>query len=361
MTEAAYATVAPVFTVNGALARDLGRDCVRLETCEGREGLKTVQAHFLATGGGATGPPNRMLHLAGDSVDFGKTFSVALGSTDTQRRVFDGKVSAIEVVFADVEPPLVVVFAEDALMQLRMTRRMRTYRDVTDADIAEELASSHGLQADVDVDGPRYDVVQQFNQSDLAFLRERARLVQAEVWCTDTSLHFRSRLTRGGTTLTLVQGNHLLNVRVVADLAHQRSSVVVSGYDAGQKAVVDEEAGPDIMDAETAGGMTGPRLVSRALGASTTYRVREAALSAAEARAWAKAEMLRRGRRFVTVSATARGNADIVVGSRLRLELVGAPFEGDGYYVTQVRHTYDLTNGFRTHFEAERSTLNAVA
>jgi phage protein D len=52
---------------------------------------------------------------------------------------------------------------------------------------------------------------------------------------------------------------------------------------------------------------------------------------------------------------------DMVVGSRLRLELVGPPFEGGGYYVTKITHTFDLTRGFRTRFEAERSTLNEVA
>jgi phage protein D len=198
------------------------------------------------------------------------------------------------------------------------------------------------------------------NQSDLAFLRERARLVQAELWCTERTLHFRTRPNRQGTSLTLVQGNHLLTTRVTADLAHQRSSVVVTGYDADHKAVVDEQAGPETVDTEITGGTTGARLVSRALGDCATYRVREVTLTTAEATAWARAEMLRRSRRFVTVTATARGVPDMVVGSRLRLDLIGAPFEGGGYYVTQVRHTYDLTSGLRTSFNAERPTLNEV-
>jgi phage protein D len=29
-------------------------------------------------------------------------------------------------------------------------------------------------------------------------------------------------------------------------------------------------------------------------------------------------------------------------------------FEGDDYYVTRVRHQFDVSNGYRTHFEAER-------
>jgi phage protein D len=358
MTERSYAAVAPVFTVDGELVRDLARDCVRLEVCESLAGLRTLQAHLLATGAGATGPPGRLLHLDGSTIDFGRAVRVALGPDAQQRTVFDGTVSGIEAVFGDGEPPRVVVLAEDALMRLRMTRRMRTYADVTDADVAGALADVHGLTADVAADGPRYDVVQQLNQSDLAFLRERARLVRAEVWCTGSTLHFRSRPRREGTALALAHGGELFSVRLCADLAHQRSSVIVGGYDADRRAGIDERAGPDVVDAEITGGRTGPRLVARALGPSTTYRVREAALTAAEAQAWARAEMLRRGRRFVTVAGTTRGTPALDVGSRLRLELVGAPFDGDGYYVTNVRHTFDHASGYRTHFEAERATLN---
>ena len=71
-------------------------------------------------------------------------------------------------------------------------------------------------------------------------------------------------------------------------------------------------------------------------------------------------EMLRRARGFVTVTGVAKGAPDMVVGSVLRLELIGAPFEGDGYYVTRFCHTFDHARGLRTRFEAERGTVNAV-
>jgi uncharacterized protein len=361
MTEPALSVVAPVFSIDGGLVRDLARDCLHLEICEGVEGLRTMQAHFLAVGAEANGPPERLLYLDGGDVDFGRALSVSLGPEGVQRRVFEGTISAIEAVFTDGEPALVVVLAEDALMRLRMTRRMRTYREMTDADIAAELAAEHGLQADVDVDGPRYDVVQQLNQSDLAFLRERARVVQAELWCTERTLHFRGRPQREGTSLTLVQGNHLLSVRLCADLSHQRSTVAITGYDAREQRAIDEQVGAEAIDAEVSGGRTGPRVVERALGTSTSFRVREAALTAEEAGAWARAEMLRRSRRFVTVTGITRGSPDMVVGSRLRLELVGEPFDGEGYYVTTVTHTFDHRRGFRTCFEAERASLNEVA
>jgi phage protein D len=158
--------------------------------------------------------------------------------------------------------------------------------------------------------------------------------------------------------VTLVRGAELLTVRIGADLAEQRSEVRVTGYDAFGKAVIDERAGPDVIEAEASGGRTGPRLVEQALGSSASLRVREAALTSQEAQSWAKAEMLRRSRRFVRATGTTNGTPDMVVGSQVTLLQVGGPFEGPGYYVTSVRHTFDLQHGMRTHFTAERATLN---
>jgi phage protein D len=361
MTETLLATASPVFTVGGDVVRGLARDCVRLVVDEGVEGLRTLEAHFMATGIGSPGPPADLLHVDGSDVDFGTDLEVAIGPDDTQRTVFDGTVSGLELVLGDSEPPRVVVLAEDRLMRLRLTRRMRSYTQITDGELASRLAQEHGLDADVSVDGPRYDVLQQVNQSDLAFLRERARRMQAELWCTGRTLHLSDRSRRQATKLTLVHGNQLLTVRLTADLAHQRSDVAVSGYDARTKKVIDEHAGADTIHAEAQAGRTGPEVLEKALGASTSFRLREAPLTTAEAAAWARAEMLRRARRFVTVSGTTRGSPDLTVGSLLRLELVGAPFEGDGYYTTRVTHTYDNERGLRTAFEAERPTVNEAA
>ena len=47
MTETTPANAMPVFRVQGSLAPDLARDCVRLEIAEGTEGLRTLQAHVV--------------------------------------------------------------------------------------------------------------------------------------------------------------------------------------------------------------------------------------------------------------------------------------------------------------------------
>ena len=83
--------------------------------------------------------------------------------------------------------------------------------------------------------GPTGPLVQQWNQSDLAFLRERARRLAAEVWVEGSQLHMATRDKRNGNAVTLIQGSNLHQVHLAADLAHQRSSITVGGfYDAVQ-------------------------------------------------------------------------------------------------------------------------------
>lgn len=357
MTEALLVVTTPVFEVDGQVRGELARDLLQLAIEETTEGLKTLTARFLAQGPQPGRAQEGLLYLDGGVLDFGKRLDLSIGAGDQARAVFHGVISGIEVVHTVIKEPEVVMFAEDHLMKLRMTRRMKTYERVTDAQIAEAIAAEHGLSADVDADGPTYDVVQQWNMSDLAFLRERARLIQAELWVQDETLCFKSRETRHATSLVLVLGNHLLAARIRADLAHQRTQVKISGYDAQTRDGIDEEAGAETILEEVSEGRTGPAILEQVFGERGSFRVREVPLVGAEARAWARAEMLRRARAFVTVNGVTRGTPDMVVGSRLSLERVGGPFEGGGYYVTRVCHTYDLQDGYRTHFAAERAVV----
>jgi phage protein D len=357
MTEPLLFSAAPVFEVDGQVKGELARDLLRLEVEETTAGLKTLSARFVAQGPVSGSTREVQLYLDGAILDFGKQLAVSIGPTSGARTIFRGAISGLEACFDEGAEPEVMVFAEDRLMDLRMTRRSKTYENMTDAQIAEAIANEHGLSAAADADGPTYDVVQQWNMSDLAFLRERARLIQAEIWVQDDTLYFQTRDKRTATELTLIQGNQLLSLQARADLAHQRTAVKVSGYDASAHDKVNEQAGSEAIDAEVSGGRTGVSILQRAFGERVSYRVREAPLSDSEARAWARAELLRRARGFVTVTATTNGSPDMVVGSRVTLERVGQPFNGSGYYVTQVRHTYDSQHGHRTHFSAERATI----
>jgi phage protein D len=353
-----YGSAAPVLTVAGTRQPELARDLVRLDIEETTEGLRRLTLHLIASAARSQPSHDVVEYLDGRPLDFGAPVQVVIGQPGTEKVVFTGTVSAIAAEYAEADAPVVVIRAEDDLMRLRMAQRSATYLRSTDADVVRAVASRHGLGAAVDLDGPRYDVVQQFNQSDLAFLRERARRLQADLWFADGKVQVATRDRRRGTAVTLTRGSDLLTLTASADLAEQCSAVRVSGYDASARQKIDAEAPAETVEAETSGGRTGPQTLQRTFGALPGRRVRDVPVVESEARAVARAEMLRRSRRFVRLRGMTSGSPLLVVGSVITLRSCGRPFDGGGYYATRVHHTFDLADGMRTHFEAERPTVS---
>lgn len=350
----------PVFTVDGQRVPDLGRDCLALVVEESTEGLATCVVHVLANAPRQVPNDDVVEYLDGRTLDFGKQLSVSIGPSGNERVVFAGVISAIEVVFDEGDAPHVSVYAEDALMKLRQTRRSATYTRVTDADVVRQVAARHGLTAQADVTGPTYAAVHQVNETDLGFLRDRAARIGAELWAAGTTVHFATRDRRAGPAVTLAQGKDLLTVSLRADLAHQRGTVGVSGFDAQARERIDVVAARSAVTGEIAGGRSGLDVLEQTGGTQTDQCSTLTPVTGAEARAWAEADLRTRARRFVTVVGTTSGVPELSVSARLTLTGVGGPFEGGGYYVTKARHTFARDEGgLRVHFTAERATLTS--
>jgi phage protein D len=285
-------------------------------------------------------------------LDFGKTLKVSLGSD----ALFDGRISALEATYPDAAPPVLTVLAEDRLQDLRMTRRTRTFTDLSDGDAVRRIASDHGLTPDVDLPGPTHKVLAQLDQSDLAFLRDRARAIGAEVWVQGATLAAKSRTSRRGAALTLDYGGGLRELDVSADLAHQRTAVEVGGWDVAGKQALKERVTDTSVSGEVAGGDSGAGVLAAAFGGRTESVADAVPLTSAEARARAEALFRQRARRFLTGDGVAQTSAALRVGATVTLRRLGPLFDG-AYHVTRVRHLFDGAAGLRTEFTGERPAI----
>src|SRR5215469_6482810 len=166
----------PTINVGGQDKASLADNLLALLIVENTQGLYRCEARF--TNYGSVNGKFDFLYFDRKVLDFGKAFKVKLGD-DT---IFDGKIMAMEGQFPEGKSAELKILAEDRFQDLRMTRRTRTFADVSDSDVIKQIAGEYGLTPSVDLDGPQYKVLAQINQSDLAFLRERARSVDAEIW-----------------------------------------------------------------------------------------------------------------------------------------------------------------------------------
>lgn len=346
----------PRFEVDGADVQRLAIDLIRLETHHDEEGLAELELALVNWGAIDSEDPD-FLYFDGETLGLGKEIRVWAGDEDNEDVIFEGVITSLEGCFPERAPPELVVRAEDVLQWARTRQRTRLFSEQTDADIAASIASDHGLKATADVQGPTHRELWQVNQSDLAFLRERARAVGARLAVEGRTLVFTPRRADAPPEpFLLTRTGHLTSFTVNADLAHQRKEVRVHGWSVRDKAAIHESADASLVQGEADGGDSGPGVLNR-LGIDAIEELHlEAPVSEEEARHLAEAELRRRARSFVRGIGETDGTPALRVGSVVKIDEVGPLFSGS-YSVCSVRHLYDLENGLRTRFEAERVGL----
>jgi phage protein D len=344
----------PVITVAGQKHLELAAGLSTLTAADTVDGLAHLEATFGNWGASQGGVG--FLYFDRALLDFGAELKIEMGAGDAEGTVFQGRITGLEGRFPVQRPPEIAVLAEDRLMALRMTRRTRTFEQTTLTSVVQGIASDHGLTPSLDVDDLTLPVFAQLNQTDLAFLRELARLCDAELWLDGSTLHLQARARRSGPAVTLTWGQTLREFQVLADLGHQRTSVRVSGWDPDGKSAIDEEATDATVNGELGNGRSGASLLSEKLGDRKERVVHSVPLSSAEARARAQHVFRRDARRFVRGRGVAEGDARIHAGTRVTLGELGALFNGT-YEVTEARHVFDWRSGYRTLFTAERPGL----
>lgn len=341
----------PSVEIDGSRDATLTASMLTLDVVDSADGMARCEILF-----GNWGGPERpgFQHFDRSKLDFGKAITVTLGD----EALFEGRISAIAARFPDGGPPQIGISAEDSLQELRMTRRTRCFAEARLGDVARRIAGDHGLQAQVDVDGEHHAVLAQVNQSDLAFLRDLARREDAQIFVQGKTLKVTTRPKRDGGTVQLAWAGTLRQFSVRADLAHQRTSLVASGWNVADKQAARHEADEAAVRAELGRGESGVATLRRAFGARADTLAHGQPCDGGEARALAEASLRHLARRFVVGDGVAEGRADLRVGTKLTLSGLGPLFEGD-YTLTHLHHRFDVKSGLRTEFRCDRPWLGA--
>jgi phage protein D len=343
----------PQLFVDGQESASLGSNLLNLWVEETTAGGARCEAVF--TNWGPAAGRAGFIYFDRTTLDFGNHLSVRIGAQN-DIEIFAGRITAIEARYPESKPPEIMIRAEDRLQDLRHTRRTRTFEDVHDRDVIEHIAAEHGLGAVVDIDGTTHRILAQVNRSDLDFLQDRLRAIDAELWTEGDTLHAQARSRRNAGEVTLVYGATLKGFAVLADLSGQSTSLTVSGWDVNAKAPIEFDAGEAAIQAELDGAESGSSILEDSLGPRAETVVDRAPHDQVEAEVLAEAEYRRQTRRFLTGRGVCAGDGPLRVGTRLTLQGLGELFEGT-YYVTQVRHSFTNQDGFLTQFSVERPGL----
>jgi phage protein D len=343
-----------MIAIDGEDKSTLAEGLLRMTIVETTEGLYRLEATF--GNWGTVSSRIGFLYFDRQTLDFGKTVKIKLG-TDS---LFEGRIMGLEANFPEGRPPEVAILAEDRFQDLRMKRRTRTFDDMSDSDIANQIAGDHSLTPNVNVSGSTHKVVAQVNQSDLAFLRERARNIDAELWMDGSTLNVQSHSSRGGQPLQLTYGQEIREFRVLADLSLQRTSFSVNGWDVSGKSAITHEATASVISSELNGDTSGVSILSSKFGDRKEAVAHSIPLTSQDAQSAAESFFKLSARRFVVGQGVAETDAQIQVGRKAQISGLGPLFSGT-YYLTEVRHLFDGALGIRTEFIAERPGIGQAS
>jgi uncharacterized protein involved in type VI secretion and phage assembly len=319
----------------------------------------------------------------------GAKVEVSGGAPDSTaaRKLISGEVTAIEAICADLHVHTVVRGYEQAHW-LQRARRTRTFLDMLDSEIVEQVAKEAGLKiGTIDRTGTTHPHLAQVAQTDWAFIKQRAREVGYETGVTDGEFFFRrppgmpgsaldaltSMVTGGGPTLTFKDNLITFLPRVTG--ANLTSDVEVRFWDPDRAAPVTATAAvrsgtADLPDkpAKLATAFGGSNPIGRALPAipfldmdfgqpasPTAFAVVDHPLAAGASAARAAEEMAKGvaehvASSFAEAEGYAVGNPEIQAGATVTVEQVPAAFAGT-WTVTNARHIFDeAESGYRTRF-----------
>ena len=283
----------------------------------------------------------------------GNPIEVRLGWGDKADAVFYGEIVGTEMMFPRVGPPTVEVRAFDRLFRLMRNKQERTLLDMTDSDVAEKVASEHGLKSEVDSTSVKHPYLMQSGESDWDFLTERAQLSGRVVRVENKTLTFKDAATHPDPIAELTRESDLPTLRLDTSIERLPSSVTVKGWDeASKKKVLGKAALSDIK----------PELKTTKLGADIAktvmgdaeWLVQDVPVDSTEAADHLAKSVLRDTiAPFVSGQFTVQGNAKLRAGAVVDLKGLGDRLSG-GYAIDASHHKCD-DKGYTTKCEITRN------
>ncbi len=291
----------------------------------------------------------------------GKTIQVLAASSAVNSQpevVFDGEIVELEPEFRASTHHL-FVRAFDRLHRLSRGRQVRTFQNVTDADVVQRLAREVGLQPEVEQTRQVHKYLIQYNQTNFEFLRQRAAALGYLLYAEGTKLCFKPP-AQDVRAIELQWGATLSEFRPRLTTIAQLHSVTARGWDPQARQEIVSQVTRADGKRDIGITQTGGQMVQDAFHLEANYLVANHPVrTSGEAEQLAQAVADRQAERLIEAEGTCGGNPAIVAGASVKIDAVGNQFSGT-YFVTATTHLYGTQQGYVTHFNISGQTPSSL-
>lgn len=314
-------------------------------------------------------PTMRWTHTSdADLFKEGNSVTIAMGYVDDLQPMIEGEITTISPTFPADGVPTVAISGNTRLHRLRGTNKTKTFQSTTDAQVVQQIAQAHKLQAQAEDTQIQYDYLIQPNQSDFEFLKQRAARINFEILVQGTTLIFRKAggqpqmytLVWAGVQQAFASGPNNLPLKSFAPQLNAlapKSNVQHRAYDVSSKQAFVSNAGPSDQTTTMGGSQPGSQLPQSAFDSERNeVHVTSPFFSQGEGDQRAKAVLNDRAMQTVTGTAETIGIPDLRAGQLVQLAGVGPRFNGQ-YKITQATHTIGAS-GYSTSLNVTRNAIS---
>ena len=289
--------------------------------------------------------------------DLGKTVLIELGYESKYIKMLEGEIVQIKHDYSTNSPSTLTIIGFDKMFRLNKTKHSRSFKNIKDSEIARKIAGELGLDYDIDSTSQQFDYVFQNNQSDLNFLRERARRIDYEVEVEENKLIFKkARHEKREKSVDLIWDRNLIEFSSTIDATKIVSEVEVTGWNPKEKKLIKgiAKAGDE---KKSISGQSGAKyakgkfknLNSKIFKSDIPLRTQDEADNLANAR------LNQLNMEYITGYGMAVGEPKIMAGKLINIKDIGELVDGE-YYVVSSEH-YFSTKGYKTYFDVKRSVF----
>lgn len=288
--------------------------------------------------------------------DFNKV-EIYMGYVGKMELLLVGEILGVNSTFPASGQPSLTVRGQSYFHRLYRERRRKPFESATDSDMAKEIASKVGLDADIHSVSHQHEMIPTHGDTLGALLRRRAERLNYEVAVKENKLIFQRPGYRDqrSATLTLEWGRDLISfspsisTHGIATQVRTRSSQTSRGRSkdalVGSAGVGDEQV--------SMGEQTGQQIVQQRCGENEILYEDHDIDSPEEANEIAQAQFEASGMKYMTGRGSCIGNPELRARKVVELKGLGKKFSGI-YYVTSTTHAIG-SSGYTTNFQVQRN------
>jgi phage protein D len=284
----------------------------------------------------------------GDKVD------VKLKSSD--HSVFMGEVVSLEHSFQIGGTSTLILRCVDGIHKLGRGLKTKLWNEMTDSDVAKQVCSEAGLQAETDSTDEKLPYILQRNETDVAFLKRLAARNNFQLRVEQDKVFFKKADLQSATQ-EVKMGENLVSLNLGYNSMNQVQKVVVKGWSVkDKKEVVGTYEAKSVT--KVGGGKLGSE-ESSVFGSDVVRYITDIPVGSQKmADKIAEAEMERLARQFCRGKCSIRGNNFIRAGTIVDFSGFSQGLNGK-YYVIFSRYSINSRIGYTTEFNFCSNTVGS--